>query len=103
MPGARRTARPVLAVAVIGVRCGGSCLPAGAGVLTWWRRRARRAPARQGAAAARPEVGELPASPPVPGWSHVVASHNARCARASASETGQGRTARRAEGVPLKT
>jgi hypothetical protein len=40
--------------------------------------------------AARPGVGGLPASPPVPGWSHVVASHNARCARASASDPGQG-------------
>jgi hypothetical protein len=31
-------------------RCCGGCLPAGAGLLTWWRRRAQRAPARQGAA-----------------------------------------------------
>jgi hypothetical protein len=32
------------------LRCGRDCLPAGAGPLTWWRRRrAQRAPARQGA------------------------------------------------------
>jgi hypothetical protein len=37
-----------------GGRCGGDCLPAGAGLLTWRRRRARRASARQGAAGRRP-------------------------------------------------
>ncbi len=36
------------------VRCCGNCLAAGAGVLTWWRRRAQRAPARQGAACRPP-------------------------------------------------
>ena len=47
------------------MRCGGNCLPAGAGVLTWRRRRARRAPARQGAAARRPGVGAVPVNPPL--------------------------------------
>ena len=36
------------------VRCCGSCSPADAGLLTWWRRRAQRAPARQGSACRPP-------------------------------------------------
>jgi hypothetical protein len=35
-------------------RCCGNCLPAGAGLLTWWRRPAPRASARQGAAGRPP-------------------------------------------------
>jgi hypothetical protein len=34
--------------------CCGNCLPAGAGLLTWWRRPAPRASARQGAAGRPP-------------------------------------------------
>jgi hypothetical protein len=46
-----------------GVRCYGNCLPADAGLLAWWRRRAQRAPARQGAACRPPGVGAVPADP----------------------------------------
>jgi hypothetical protein len=50
-----------------GLRCCGTCLPAGAGLLTQRRRRARRAPARKGAAGRPPGVSAVPATPP-PRW-----------------------------------
>ena len=54
----------------IGVRCGGNCLPADAGLLTWWRRRARRAPAGQGRGRPpAPESASCPRSRPAPAWS----------------------------------
>jgi hypothetical protein len=44
-----------------------NCLPAGAGLLTWWRRRAQRAPARQGAACRPPpEFARCPPLCPAP-------------------------------------
>jgi hypothetical protein len=52
---------PVIAARdVPAARCGGDCLPAGAGLLTEWRRRAQRAPARQGAACRPAGVGAVP-------------------------------------------
>ena len=44
--------------------CGGNCLLAGAGLLTWWRRAAPRGlPPGRARRAARPEVGAVPADP----------------------------------------
>jgi hypothetical protein len=51
-------------------RCGGNCLPAGAGLLTWWRRCAQRAPARQGAACRPPRSRR--GCPPSPSGSGTV-------------------------------
>jgi len=82
----------ISAVAVIGTRYGGDCLPAGAGVLTWRRRRARRAPARQGAAGRRPGVGELPALPSGLAWSaRRVAQYPMRSRFRVRSRPGAGR------------
>jgi hypothetical protein len=78
-------------------------LPArGAGLLTWWRRRAQRAPARQGSACRPPGVSAVPADPPSSG--KVPAPAHASFIVVSRS---RGRTwpglgpAWHAEGVPL--
>ena len=85
------------------VRCCGNCLPAGAGLLTWWRRRAQRAPARQGSACRPPGVGAVPADPVRLWHSSRVSSRYPSVVSRSRVRTGQGRTAWRAEGVPLMT
>jgi hypothetical protein len=86
-------------------RCCGNCLPAGAGLLTWWRRPAPRASARQGAAGRgrppAPESARCPQSRPATGFVRVPARAVPRCSRVAASELGYGRTAWRAEGVPV--
>ena len=86
------------------VRYCGNCLPAGAGLLTWWRRRARRAPARQGAAGRPPRSlrgARLPYSAlAVP--CQLTLSLGGLVV--PASEPGKGPDGlARPEGVPLKT
>jgi hypothetical protein len=84
------------------VRCCGNCLPAGAGLLTWWRRRAQRAPARQGSACRPPGVGAVPDPPsgsgkvPAPARASTVVSRSR--VRTRPGPDGLARP----EGVPLK-
>jgi hypothetical protein len=65
-----------------GLRCGGGWLPAGAGAQTWWRRRARRAPARQGAAGRLPRSRRVARDPArhQPG-THAVSRNASMCSR----------------------
>jgi hypothetical protein len=63
-PGARRRPGRSRGTRSPGARCGGDCVPAGAGVLTWWRRRARRASARKGRG--RPPTPESASCPTFP-------------------------------------
>jgi hypothetical protein len=81
------------------VHCGGNCLPAGAGLLTWWRRRAQRAPARQGSACRPPRSRRAArqsrtAQARFPGQ----LAHSSRWSRVFAAKPGQGRTTRRPAG-----
>ncbi len=86
-----------------GVSCGGKYLPAGAGLLTWWRRRARRTPVRKGAACRPPGVGAVPADPlgvgmvPAPARTIVSVASRFRV-RTRPGPDGLARL----EGVPLK-
>jgi hypothetical protein len=83
-------------------RCCGNCSPAGAGLLTWWRRRAPRAPARQGAAGRRPGGGAVPPAQQLALFLRLVAQYLDALAF-SRPKSAQGRRAWRAEGVPLKS
>jgi hypothetical protein len=105
MPGVRRTVRAALAGAASGVRDGGVRPVAGAGERTWRQRPALvRGSARGSGPSCRPTSGEIPpATPTAYGTAPRDRPSNPPVLRALLRKPGRCRTARRAEGVPLKT